>query len=324
MLSVTQNLGVVKRIDVGIDIKYDPKTLKNYKIVDCNDFVISLRSFQGGFELSNIKGIVSPAYTVFRIKRPESNSHLFWKSMFKRYDFIQSLKIITFGIRDGKSISFAEFKTLKIVYPLKYIEQEKIGKLINKINDLIYFQEQQLSLYRRIKDYFLQRMFASDRELAPKVRFADFHGNWEQHTLGGLVSTVKSYPLTRIVERPNITGYKYIHYGDIHTKKATIINNENTLPNIEPGNYDLLNLGDVIVADASEDYAEIAEPSVLLASSGTKVVAGLHTIAMRPQKISSLFLYYKLHTDDFKKYGRKTGTGLKVFGITSKNLYGRL
>ena len=51
-----------------------------------------------------------------------------------------------------------------------------------------------------------------------------------------------------------------------------------------------------------------------------KIIAGLHTIAIRPINTSSLYLYFLFHTDGFKKFGGFVGTGLKVFGITYNNI----
>ncbi|WP_217269317.1 restriction endonuclease subunit S, partial [Lactobacillus helveticus] len=137
VLSVTQTSGVVYRDEVGIDIKYDISTLKNYKVIEPNDFVISLRSFQGGFELSDKLGITSPAYTIFVPKSPEEQNNLFWRNQFKRFQFIQSLKTVTFGIRDGKSISFNEFGDLKIKFPSNILEQQKIGAFFKELDNTI-------------------------------------------------------------------------------------------------------------------------------------------------------------------------------------------
>jgi type I restriction enzyme S subunit len=78
----------------------------------------------------------------------------------------------------------------------------------------------------------------------------------------------------------------------------------------------------VIVADASEDYKGIADACIVnTISDSYKIVAGLHTIAFRPKsKLCSKFLYFYLSTDIFKHFGYKTGTGLKVFGISYKEL----
>ena len=74
----------------------------------------------------------------------------------------------------------------------------------------------------------------------PEVRFPGFDGEWEEHKLDSIVDRVKSYSLSRDVETTEYTGYKYIHYGDIHTKVADIIDEFSDLPNIKAGNYELL------------------------------------------------------------------------------------
>ena len=118
------------------------------------------------------------------------------------------------------------------------------------------------------------------------------------------------------------TNTKYIHYGDIHTGKVKIINDINILPNIKDNNYIGLNKGDIVVADASEDYKGIADACLVNTDTDSnKIVAGLHTIALRPQKDTyPQYLYTYLSTDIFKHFGYKTGTGLKVFGISYKEL----
>lgn len=158
VLSVTQDNGVVYRDEVGIDIKYDRSTLKNYKVINKGNFVISLRSFQGGFELSDKKGITSPAYTIFNPKEPELHDNNFWKIYFKTFRFIESLKTVTFGIRDGKSISFSEFGDLKIYYPC-LSEQQKLGELFNRLDENIALHEKKLNTLKNMKKALLQKMF---------------------------------------------------------------------------------------------------------------------------------------------------------------------
>ena len=153
----------------------------------------------------------------------------------------------------------------------------------------------------------------------PQLRFKGFTDPWEKRTLGQTTTKAKSYSLSRDVERNHETGYRYIHYGDIHTGVADIVTEHTKLPNIEPANYDELRVNDLVVADASEDYQGIAEPAVVVGLP-THLVAGLHTITLRPSSASSLYLYYLLHTDSFKHFGYQMGTGLKVFGISWSNL----
>ncbi|WP_413486923.1 restriction endonuclease subunit S [Carnobacterium maltaromaticum] len=217
VLSVTQKNGVVYREDVGIDIKYDPKTLNGYKVIHPNNFVISLRSFQGGFELSDKLGITSPAYTIFEPVDKNLNDNLFWKSKFKTFDFIESLKTVTFGIRDGKSISFTEFGDLKIIFPSKE-EQEKIGIFFKSLDDTIALYQHKLNILKQTKQGFLQKMFPKEGEKVPEIRFPGFTDDWENRNMGSilierneLISENSEYPLMSFVQGIGVTpkGERY-------------------------------------------------------------------------------------------------------------------
>lgn len=154
----------------------------------------------------------------------------------------------------------------------------------------------------------------------PELRFNNFTNDPIKYKLSEITKRIKSYSLSRNVETKEDTGYKYIHYGDIHKKVANIIDRESRLPNIKPGNYELLKRGDLVIADASEDYQGIAAPSIVNDNLTYNIVAGLHTIALRPIKADSLYLYYLFNSQKFRKYGYKVGTGMKVFGISVSNL----
>ncbi|TQS00838.1 restriction endonuclease subunit S [Paenibacillus ottowii] len=183
VLSVTQESGVVYRAEVGIDIKYDPLTLKNYKVIQPGNFVISLRSFQGGFELSDKLGIASPAYTIFVPKETKEQDNLFWKTQFKTFKFIELLKTVTFGIRDGKSISFSEFGNLKLYFPPNKEEQTKIGNFFEQLDYLITLHQRKLNNAKNLKAGLLQRMFPKNGGDFPEVRFPGFTDAWEQRRL---------------------------------------------------------------------------------------------------------------------------------------------
>lgn len=115
VLSSTQDRGIVPRDEVDIDIKYDPASLANYKKVQQGNFVISLRSFQGGIEYSAYTGLVSPAYTVLTPKKDISDEY--YKHFFKSTDYINRLNVAVYGIRDGKQISYEDFGRIRIPYP---------------------------------------------------------------------------------------------------------------------------------------------------------------------------------------------------------------
>ncbi|MGO5335154.1 restriction endonuclease subunit S, partial [Enterococcus cecorum] len=136
VLSASQEFGMVERNNIGIDIKYDLNSIKNYKRVLPKQFVIHLRSFQGGFAWSTIEGITSPAYTVIDFIEKSNQDFGFWKIFLTSTNFIKKLETVTYGIRDGRSISFNDFSSMNFVIP-NINEQERIGNLFQKIDNYI-------------------------------------------------------------------------------------------------------------------------------------------------------------------------------------------
>ncbi len=220
----------------------------------------------------------------------------------------------------AKGVSQKSMSHLDVVMPVALSEQTAIGDFFRTLDAAITLHQRKLDGLRELKKGYLQQMFPQAGERVPRVRFAGFSGEWQERRLGDMVERIKSYSLSRDVETEEASGYRYIHYGDIHKQVADLISCDYGLPQIRQGDYQTLRQGDLVLADASEDYVGIAEPCVILHDPTDKIVAGLHTIALRPQKSGSLFLYYLLHTEDFKEFGNQVGTGLKVFGITFSNL----
>lgn len=132
-LSVTQKNGVVAQdslIEDGQRVVLALSGTENFKRVEVDDFVISLRSFQGGIEWSRTSGCVSPAYTVLRAERPISQAY--WGYLFKSAAFITALRsVIDEGIRDGKSITYAQFGETTTPYP-PINEQEAIASYLDR------------------------------------------------------------------------------------------------------------------------------------------------------------------------------------------------
>ena len=148
VLTIIQGQGTLPREAAGRNIHYDTESLSGYKRVMKNDYVIHLRSFEGGLEIANSQGIVSPAYTILRSKQP--CAPLFFDSYFHTDEFINHVlyKAVE-GIRDGRQISYEAFKWLSIPY-CSFEEQTQIAAFIEKINVRI---EKQRSLVENLKKY---------------------------------------------------------------------------------------------------------------------------------------------------------------------------
>ena len=158
VLSATQDRGMIRRDENSINIYHDKKNEEGYKRVLPGQFVIHLRSFQGGFAHSAIEGITSPAYTVFGFSEPEKHNPNYWKYVFTSKEFIRRLETVTYGIRDGRSISYDEFLTMDFVYPTQD-EQTKIANYLDTLDNLITLHQRELEKLQNIKKSMLEKMF---------------------------------------------------------------------------------------------------------------------------------------------------------------------
>jgi type I restriction enzyme S subunit len=127
LLSATQDRGIIPRTMLEGRVTMPDGTTAGYKLVEPGDFVISLRSFQGGLEYSYYRGIVSPAYIVLEPKMKINDE--FYKQYYKSYEFIGILATAVIGIRDGKQISYDDYCIVKIPYP-SYEEQTAIIQVL--------------------------------------------------------------------------------------------------------------------------------------------------------------------------------------------------
>ena len=153
VLSSTQDKGIVPRSQVDIDIKYNENSLSTYKKVCEGDFVISLRSFQGGIEYSNYAGIVSPAYTVLRaIVKIDAG---YYKQFFKSSNYIKRLNVAVYGIRDGKQISYDDFGQIKIPVP-SIEEQREVAKILSTADHEIDLLQKSIEAEKQKKKALMQ------------------------------------------------------------------------------------------------------------------------------------------------------------------------
>ena len=156
ILSASQELGMVERDSLDIDIKAETKSLKAYKRVYSGDYVLHLRSFQGGLAFAETEGICSPAYTILRPNDRLEYGYL--KEYFNSSKFIKSLVIVTYGIRDGRSINVDEFLEMPITIHSKD-KQAEIVKSLSILSDKLILEKKILYKYERQRTYLLNQLF---------------------------------------------------------------------------------------------------------------------------------------------------------------------
>lgn len=156
ILSASQEKGMVNRDDLNLDIQFERSNINTYKIVKKGDYVIHLRSFQGGFAFSDKLGVCSPAYTILRPNSILEYGYL--SNYFTSQRFIKSLVLVTYGIRDGRSINVDEWLRMKITIPPKE-HQQYIVKVIGTFERKIEDEEAYAAQLSIQKQYLLRKMF---------------------------------------------------------------------------------------------------------------------------------------------------------------------
>lgn len=133
-LTIIQGGGTIRRDESERALQYDKSSLSNYKMVNKDDFIVHLRSFEGGLEKASSQGIISPAYHTFHGEDVDSR---FYYAYFRSKNFInKDLKPHVYGIRDGRSIDIEGMKTIRIPWA-SYPEQKSIGDFLTHLDTLI-------------------------------------------------------------------------------------------------------------------------------------------------------------------------------------------
>lgn len=216
---------------------------------------------------------------------------------------------------------------MKIIMP-SMVEQERIANFLTKVDKIIEKQDEKVKNLEKYKKGMIQKIFSQE------IRFKDENGNeypeWEETKLGELLTFYSTNSLSRECLNFEIGEVQNIHYGDIHMKFPTILDVKNySIPYIN-SNIDITKYqedsfckdGDLIIADASEDYADIGKSIEVCNIGNKKILAGLHTILARDNKnlTSSGFKGYMMQCEFVRKQIKVLAAGAKVLGISKANL----
>ena len=178
LLAATQNHGVIPKDLYESRTVVAQKDLHLLKLVRVGDFVISLRSFQGGIEYAYYQGIISPAYTVM-IPKDKSLGIDYFRLLAKSKPFVKLLQTCVTGIREGQNVDWPTLKRNFIPIP-PLDEQAKIVRYLDvmtaKIDKLIAAKKKQIALLQEKKQAVINQ--AVTRGLNPEVELKDSGIDW--------------------------------------------------------------------------------------------------------------------------------------------------
>jgi type I restriction enzyme S subunit len=219
------------------------------------------------------------------------------------------------------SISKTSLGELPVAVP-SLQEQLAIASFISDVDSLLNKLDRLIAKKRDIKQAAMQQL------LTGKTRLAGFHGEWEVKRLGELFSFSGGYSASR--DQLSTEGHCYLHYGDIHGSTKTFIDTESDFQNIPKLNIplkrvssaSLLDDGDVVFVDASEDDAGTSKHVVVVNKAKKPFISGLHTIVAKSKtdELAHEYRRYCFQTPAIRQQFLFYSVGTKVSGISKSNI----
>ena len=314
ILAATQERGIVPRSQIGIDIQCSDEGANGYKKVSKGDFVISLRSFQGGIEYSEYTGIISPAYTVLKPIKDISTG--FYRNYFKTDTFIKRLNGAVYGIRDGKQIGYEDFGDMYVHCP-PLAEQARIAEILIQCDRVIELKEQKLDELKQLKKEFLRKMFPAKGCDTPEIRFPGFTGAWEQRKLGEIYGLIENAFVGTATPYYVEQGHFYLESnnvkdGQINHNSEIFINDEF----YEKQKDKWLHTGDMVMVQSGHVGHAAVIPEVL----DNTAAHALIMFRNPKEKIEPYFLNFEYQTNKSKKKIENITTGNTIKHILASDM----
>ncbi|MBK2297345.1 restriction endonuclease subunit S [Francisella philomiragia] len=313
-LAVTQKYGVIPQtLFMKLENQKVVLALKGtsgFRRVKKNDYVISLRSFQGGIEYSIYDGCVSPAYTVLRNKSEIDFNY--YARLFKCAPYITALQSSTDSLREGKSITFEQFGSIYIPLP-PLTEQKAIADFLDKatakIDTTIEKQTKLIELLKEKRQAVISH--AVTKGLDPNAPMKEYRLDWVCEVVRGNSAFKKD-------ELLESGKYVALQYGKTY-KIEQVDNSFNFYVNEEfykPGQ--IVEYGDTILISTSETIKDLGH-SCFYARNDIGLIGG-EQILLKPINniIFDKFLYYSSRV--FCPLLSRYSTGLKVFRFSTDDL----
>jgi type I restriction enzyme S subunit len=240
--------------------------------------------------------------------------------------FFYALKALTKSIEENAHGASALVHTQKwemeaLLFPLPHStnEQIAIATALSDMDALITQTEKLIAKKKAIKQGVMQRL------LSPYDEDGRLKEGWVKKKLGEIFSfqSTANYSRAQLSSNEEIG---YIHYGDIHVKFHTFLNAQKAeLPSISlrsQKKFSVIQEGDVVMADASEDYDGVGKTIEVVNLGKRKMIAGLHTFLLRDTNLAykTGFRGFLFESKYIKDQFYKLATGLKVYSISKSKL----
>ena len=192
------------------------------------------------------------------------------------------LKRLSFGTGQPL-VKASEVKNLKLNFPQKNEEQQKIGTFFKNLDDTITLHQRKLDLLKETKKGFLQKMFPKNGAKVPEIRFPGFTEDWEERKLGEIVRISSGFTgdSSLNIGQYELTRIETIATGQVNPNKVGY-------SNTEPDKKYLLDKGDILFSNINS-LSHIGK--IALFDLDMKLYHGINLLRLQPMNVNSQFLY---------------------------------
>lgn len=313
ILCSTQKYGVIPQHMYENRVVVVNKGLEGLKLVRKGDFVISLRSFQGGIEYAYYQGIISAAYTILNLNDNCYSNYI--KYLMKSFDFIQLLQTCVTGIREGQNINYTLLRKSSLPLP-PLAEQRAIvsyldGK-VGQIDTYVAKQTQQIELLKELKQAVIANAVTKGM-----ANYNNHHTKLKQSGISWIGEIPEHWEVKRLglffTENKTINScmqcteaYKF-NYGTLIRKDENI---DPTELKDTYNKYTILRPRDIVINGLNLNYDFVSQRVALATTAG--IITSAYIVLSPRTKVNELFFYYLFKSMDGMKLFHGMGTGIRL------------
>ena len=249
------------------------------------------------------------------------NNECIWKDFFYFLLLSQDMSDCITGTGQPQIVR-SPLAAFRVALPKALPEQRAIATALSDVEGLLGGLDRLVAKKRDLKQAAMQQL------LTGQTRLPGFHGEWEVKRLGELFNFSGGYSASR--DQLSTEGHCYLHYGDIHGSTKTCIDTEADFQNIPKldiplkrvSSASLLDDGDVVFVDASEDDAGTSKHVVVVNKGKKPFISGLHTIVAKSKtdELAHDYRRYCFQTSAIRQQFLFYSVGTKVSGISKSNI----